>query len=82
MKNRWKNVFIALAVVFILLNCASIVNAIATTISSAVGTVSSAFDVGLTYSSNGQSDAFNLARTCIFFIFVLGALKLITNRRR
>lgn len=82
MEIRWGNVLIALVIIFLLFNFSGIFNTVATMISSAVRTIGSAFDSGSSYSGSGQSDAFNLARLCVLLIFVLGALKLITNRRR
>jgi disulfide bond formation protein DsbB len=79
MQLNWRNVFIALAVLFILFYLVTIVNNIATVFSYIAGAFSGVF--GGYHSGSHNSHTYDLARLCVLLIFALGFLRLITRRR-
>ena len=79
MEIKWGNVFIALIIVYALINLPSITNNVTATFSSITGVFDNVLGSN-TSSSNSQT--FDLARLCILLIFVLGIVRLLINRNR
>lgn len=82
MEIQWKNVFLAIAIVFLLINIGAIVNTIAGIIADVLGAIDRAFEPFRSYSYRGDSSVFALARLCVLLIFIVGILKLIKNWNR
>jgi hypothetical protein len=79
MEIKWKNVFLAIGIVFLLINIGSIVNTIAGIITDVLGAIDKAFEPFRQYSHRGDSPTYALARLCVLLIFIVGVLKLIKN---
>lgn len=77
MEIKWGNVFIALIIVVALINLPSITHNLASFMSSCTSALGSVFEAGNT---GPNSQAYDLARICVLFIFVLGILRLMKRR--
>jgi hypothetical protein len=78
MQLNWRNIFIAIILIFALIYLPAIVHNVSMVVSSFAGAFSGAFS---RYSGSHNSQTYDLARLCVLLIFVLGVLKLITRRR-
>ena len=78
MEIKWGNVFLALIIVYVLINLPSILNNIAAAVSSITGALSSAFG---SITTNHDSPAYDLVRLCVLLIFVLGVIRLLKKRK-
>jgi uncharacterized membrane protein YfcA len=79
MEIKWGNVFLALIIIYALINLPTITNNVAATISSITGAFGSAFGSNTT---NSNSQVYELAKLCVLLIFVIGILRLFKNRKR
>ena len=77
MEIKWGNVFIALIIVVALINLPSITHNLASFVSSIASVLGSVFELG---NAGHNSQAYDLARICVLFIFVLGVLRLMKRR--
>ena len=77
MEIKWGNVFIALIVVVALINLPAITHNLASLMSSSASVLGSVFEAG---NEGHNSQAYDLARICILFIFILGVLRLMRRR--
>jgi len=79
MEIRWRNVFILILMIFILFNF----HAITSYISGVVSSFASAFGGIFSghYGGSSNSHIYEIARLCVFLIFVIGILRLLKNWR-
>jgi len=77
MRLNWRNIFIAIIVIFVLINLLIIVHnvsTVASSIAAAFGSVFSGYNTG-----KHNSQTYEIAKLCVLLIFVIGILRLITR---
>ena len=79
MEIKWKNVFLAIAIVFLLINIGPIVNTVAGIFTDVLGAIDKAFEPFRQFSYRVNSPTYALARLSVLLIFIIGVLKLIKN---
>ena len=75
MQIRWKNVVIALLVIFALIHLPTILH----NLSSVTSTLTAAYSGCST--TEGSSNRYEIARLCIYLIFIIGVLRLLMGWR-
>lgn len=75
MEIRWKNVVIALLVILALINLPTILHNLSSVTSTLTSSVSGSSTAG------GSPDRYELARLCVYLIFILGVLRLLRGWR-
>jgi hypothetical protein len=83
MEIQWKNIVLAMIILFLLIHLATIVNTVAGIISDVLAAIDTTLRPFRSYAYRGEGTAtYALARLCVLLIFFVGVLRLIKNWNR